>query len=293
MKKIKSYLFACLPFLMMMGIILIVPNIIFLGLSFLYSILDGPGGFYTAIDIYNNHLDLITCAFYLCALIPAALWYYHKFYKKGQPLQKNRHFRPSSVAYIVLLALGVAHAIDLLFILIAILSPQTMDNYVQLIEDSGLTSYSVAWFFSTLVLPPLVEELIFRGLTLRLFRRAGVSFYVANFLQALLFGIFHMNIVQGIYAFLLGLLMGYLVNHYHTLLAGMAFHACFNLFGTFLSDLESQFFNNTLALLVMLLGILLTIAMICIINREAPPTRRRPTPMLLQSPYEDSDTPFI
>lgn len=293
MKKIKSYLFACLPFLMMMGIILIVPNIIFLGLSFLYSILDGPGGFYTAIDIYNNHLDLITCAFYLCALIPAALWYYHKFYKKGRPLQKNRHFRPSSVAYIVLLALGVAHAIDLLFILIAILSPQTMDNYVQLIEDSGLTSYSVAWFFSTLVLPPLVEELIFRGLTLRLFRRAGVSFYVANFLQALLFGIFHMNIVQGIYAFLLGLLMGYLVNHYHTLLAGMAFHACFNLFGTFLSDLESQFFNNTLALLVMLLGILLTIAMICIINREAPPTRRRPTPMLLQSPYEDSDTPFI
>lgn len=293
MKKIKSYLFACLPFLMMMGIIFIVPNVIFLGLLFLYSVLEGPFGYYTAIDIYNNHLDLITCAFYLCALIPAALWYYHKFYKKGQPLPKNRHFRPSSVAYIALLALGVTHAIDLLFILVSILSPETMDSYMQLMEDSGITSYSVAWFFSTLVLPPLVEELIFRGLTLRLFRRAGVSFYVANFLQAVLFGIFHMNLVQGIYAFLIGFLMGYLVNHYHTLLAGMAFHACFNFFGTFLSDLESQFFSNTLALLTMLLGILLTAAMICIINREAPPTRRRTTPMLLQSPYEDSEAPFI
>ena len=62
---------------------------------------------------------------------------------------------------------------------------------------------------STLVLPPLVEEAGFRLACLTYLERAGVPFAVANIVQALAFGIFHMNLTQGIYTFVLGLALGY------------------------------------------------------------------------------------
>ena len=49
-----------------------------------------------------------------------------------------------------------------------------------------------------------------------------------NILQALFFGIAHLNLVQGSYAFLIGLLAGYLVLRCRSIWAGIAFHMLFN-----------------------------------------------------------------
>ena len=57
---------------------------------------------------------------------------------------------------------------------------------------------------------PILEELIFRLLILS-FARKYFPFFAANIIQAGLFGIYHMSLVQGIYAFLLGLFIGYLM----------------------------------------------------------------------------------
>ncbi len=59
---------------------------------------------------------------------------------------------------------------------------------------------------------PLVEEVVFRFL----FLRAGkmvMPFWVANILQAVLFGIYHTVMLQRIYGFLMGLMIG-CVCHY-------------------------------------------------------------------------------
>ena len=50
----------------------------------------------------------------------------------------------------------------------------------------------------SVLIGPVCEELIFRGLTLKYAKRA-MPFWVANFLQALLFGVFHMNMIQDVY----------------------------------------------------------------------------------------------
>jgi hypothetical protein len=68
-----------------------------------------------------------------------------------------------------------------------------------------------------------------------------------------------MNLVQGIYAFFLGILLGYLVKRYNSLIASMTFHAFFNFFGTWLSDLESRYFDDYLNFLAMIVGIILTV----------------------------------
>ena len=54
-----------------------------------------------------------------------------------------------------------------------------------------------------------------------------------NGVQAALFGIMHLNLVQGAYAFLVGLICGYLALKYKTLVASMLFHLCFNAYSAF------------------------------------------------------------
>lgn len=79
----------------------------------------------------------------------------------------------------------------------------------------------------TVIIAPIVEELIFRGLTLKLTMRV-IPFKVANVIQAILFGIYHGNLVQGIYAFALGGVLGLLARKYKSIMAPIVFHIMFN-----------------------------------------------------------------
>ena len=83
----------------------------------------------------------------------------------------------------------------------------------------------------TVLLAPIVEELIFRGLIHHYFEKAGLAFWIANLLQAILFGIYHLNLAQGICAGVIGVLIGYVVRKYDTLAAGIALHIVFNMWG--------------------------------------------------------------
>ena len=78
-----------------------------------------------------------------------------------------------------------------------------------------------------LLIGPISEELIFRGAILdRLY--LAFPFWAANLLQALLFGIYHMNLVQGIYAFVLGAVLGLVRVSVGTIFASIGTHIIFN-----------------------------------------------------------------
>ena len=53
-----------------------------------------------------------------------------------------------------------------------------------------------------------------------------------------------MNLVQGAYAFLLGMVCGYVVLKYESLLAGIAVHMVFNAYGTFVTPLLNMIFGT-------------------------------------------------
>ena len=55
---------------------------------------------------------------------------------------------------------------------------------------------------------PITEELIFRGVVYERMKRC-FSMKMAAFLSGLFFGVYHGNVSQGIYAFLLGLQLVY------------------------------------------------------------------------------------
>lgn len=136
-----------------------------------------------------------------------------------------------------LMGYGMQIVTTLIMVLVNVLLPSVMEEYNTLVDGSGITTYGLMWVISTLVLPPLVEEAGFRGLGLTYLERAGVPFAVANIVQALAFGIFHMNLTQGIYTFVLGLALGYVTHRSGSIAPAMLMHLVYNLMGTLGSDL--------------------------------------------------------
>lgn len=144
----------------------------------------------------------------------------------------RRHFVAAA-----LMGYGMQIVTTLIMVLVNALLPSVMEEYNTLVDGSGITTYGLMWVISTLVLPPLVEEAGFRGLGLTYLERAGVPFAVANIVQALAFGIFHMNLTQGIYTFVLGLALGYVTHRSGSIAPAMLMHLVYNLMGTLGSDL--------------------------------------------------------
>lgn len=163
-------------------------------------------------------------------------------------LSRRVHSRPTVNARIqgvdrryfvaaALMGYGMQIVTTLIMVLVNVLLPSVMEEYNTLVDGSGITTYGLMWVISTLVLPPLVEEAGFRGLGLTYLERAGVPFAVANIVQALAFGIFHMNLTQGIYTFVLGLALGYVTHRSGSIAPAMLMHLVYNLMGTLGSDL--------------------------------------------------------
>ena len=83
------------------------------------------------------------------------------------------------------------------------------------------------------VVSPLVEEFVFRGMIFQSMRRFGDSFALT--ISAILFALFHGNLVQAPNAFVMGLLIGYMVLYSGSLWVGVLIHAVNNLFNLLLN----------------------------------------------------------
>lgn len=182
-------------------------------------------------------------------------------------------FSVKSLALIVLLVIGVQYLTDLVFVLYDLFAPSVIEEYTDLLEGSGLTNYGVLWFIATIVLPPLVEEAGFRGLALTYFRRAGVPFVVANIAQALAFGLFHMNLLQGTYTFFAGLLLGFVAYRYRSLVPAIIMHALYNLWGTFGSEMINALLPNLSIVVTIAFGAVVTVVALVLIVRDTPATK--------------------
>ncbi|MDE5893245.1 MAG: CPBP family intramembrane metalloprotease [Acetatifactor sp.] len=154
----------------------------------------------------------------------------------------RRTFSPKTLLMVLVIAVGLNYGINCLLQLIYTQAPQLLEDYIALMENSGL-GVNVWTNAAAVILAPLGEELIFRGVAFYYARKAvsgmknpRAAFWIANCIQALLFGIYHMNLVQGVYAFFIGLALGYLCQKYRSLIPGMLTHLVFNGMSAVLGD---------------------------------------------------------
>lgn len=94
----------------------------------------------------------------------------------------------------------------------------------------GIISYGI--------LAPLGEEVVFRGVVYGQFKKV-MKVPLAIVLSGLAFGLFHGNLVQAVYATVIGILLALVYELYGTLIAPMVFHGIANLFVYIMLDLTS------------------------------------------------------
>ena len=270
MKKTNNYWMAVLVFVATMALLYGGAIILSLGAAVGGAVIGGGRAIELIDRFMTENMNLFSCLIYV---VPGAVfitWYYFAFVEKRgirETLYSHtRRLSPACFGWIVLLGFAVQHVISLLMAVIYAIMPSAMDQYTEMIDSSGISQYSILWAVSTLILPPIVEEIIFRGLILQYLGRAGARFLVANLIQAVLFGVFHMNFVQGIYTALLGFLLGWLAYRYDSILVPMVLHAIFNLFGTVLVDLESRFLPDIVLTLIILGSVPLLVITILMIH---------------------------
>lgn len=125
-------------------------------------------------------------------------------------------------------------------------------------NPSGFFGFALT-LISTVVVPALVEEFAMRGIVLGLLRKFGDSFAVIT--SAILFGLLHGNFQQMPFAFLVGLILGFIVVKTDSLIIAIAVHGANNLVSVVFDYLElSVATENMLYIMYLLLCLLLGIA---------------------------------
>lgn len=139
---------------------------------------------------------------------------------------------PSGASFVKSLALLLLIGVSAQFLgsgllgVVELFFPEAMAEYSELMEDSSVGVFAVISALSIAVLAPINEEIVCRGVMLECAMRAmspgwnatdgaryravsARAFWIANTLQALAFGVLHMNLIQGSYAFVLGAVLGW------------------------------------------------------------------------------------
>lgn len=126
---------------------------------------------------------------------------------------------------LVLLAISLAMGMNLLLTFTGLV--QASQQYTEV----AVRQYGVGFGLGLIlygVISPLAEEVIFRGL---IYNRLKKTFRIplAIVISGLMFGLYHGNIVQGIYGWVLGMMITLVYEWYGSLRAPVLFHGAANL----------------------------------------------------------------
>ncbi len=136
----------------------------------------------------------------------------------------SRHWirtRPWGVlSWVVLLSLGIILPAEWLYERLEIAMPMQAQALFEGIMKEP-------WGYAAIgIMAPIAEEVVFRGAILRalLNLTGNRRHWVAIVCSALIFGLVHMNLAQGLHAFLIGLLLGWFYYRTGSILPGIALH---------------------------------------------------------------------
>lgn len=167
----------------------------------------------------------------LCDMVLMAgfgTWYY--FRERQYPFRPNYKsaFSLKNIGYIIVMGVLGQYASNLIATLTGVLIPSAMDSYEDLAQNFDLSTESpVLMILAVCIVGPIAEELVFRGMIFGKLRRA-FSFWPAAIISGIMFGVFHMNIMQGVYASVLGVLLAYVYEKTQTIFGSIFFHIVFN-----------------------------------------------------------------
>ncbi|MCR5373939.1 MAG: CPBP family intramembrane metalloprotease [Lachnospiraceae bacterium] len=194
--------------------------------------------FLTILDQIANSIFSMDLAVYatviwgICGIFVFSLWY-KRISSTTPKVSFTRDLSGYTIFGIILVAVGAQLLVNYICNILSTYFVREFDQFAGLFDMTSLsTMASIIMLIYAIFIAPIHEEILFRGVILH-YMRNGCPFILANILQALLFGLLHMNIVQGTYAFLVGLLLGYIFKRSKNLTSTIIIHIIFNIIGSF------------------------------------------------------------
>lgn len=225
-----------------LGFLIFFSQLAFQGGGFVFSIIFVlSGAAFT--EFYNNNIttasELLNGIVSLVILFLAGTIYCAASSTRFSDTLTFKKTNPKQFAAYVLFGLGIAYLGNFL------------TSYLSsILESAGITnaasqqiSYNtgtdiVVTLIATAIVPAFSEEFLFRGVLLGKLRNFGNGF--AIFVSALLFALFHGNIGQIPFAFVGGLVMGFMTVKTNSMLPAMTTHFLNNLLSVLLDLLNTQ-----------------------------------------------------
>ncbi|MBO5373102.1 MAG: CPBP family intramembrane metalloprotease [Lachnospiraceae bacterium] len=216
-------------------------------------------------ELYKNLLSvwsnqsfntIVSIGFALSCIFIFGFWYKAQFKGELNKVPKTL-FKPGIFISIILMVPGLQMLASMVTSITSVLFPGWMEFYEKLMKAAGLTGeLSLLLILYAIFLGPVGEEMIFRGVTLAS-AKCALPFWAANLFQAALFGVFHLNVIQGIYAFFIGLFLGYVCEKGKSIYYSIFLHIFFNAWGTLMPTelLNEPMFAGIFLIVSILVGI--------------------------------------
>lgn len=119
------------------------------------------------------------------------------------------------------------------------------------------------------IVAPFAEEFLFRGVIYRTLSK-NISIPVTIIIQGVLFGIYHGNLIQGVYASLLGIIFGFITYRTQSLWPAIIAHMINNTIAVIIPTVMGNIFNTTSCMIFIIIGLIGTIITIFFINKNNP-----------------------
>lgn len=219
-------------------------------------------------------------------------------YSLKRSLEKMKQSSPSffAVITILLLTLGFAlqAAVTGILQLITYINPDILSSYNDMINNSFGSSRGILNIFSVALLAPISEELAFRGFGMSMIASVSYCIKKSNYTNqksittastnsasydmddsvkpytlciliiSILFGLYHGNIVQILYAFPMGILLGYFTVLFSTIIPSILLHITINTSAYLLPDI--LYHTKEMTILTLIISLIYVAAAIFMIH---------------------------
>lgn len=254
------------PVLIFLGVDIVLSSVVTFGYTLYATMQMGPemsAEAYTA--LLNDTMNFIySIAIYLTLvrsvlIIPFYIVFMRKDIRRDKEFGRPTEYTPYNKLWLLILpVMGVVMC--LAFNNLVVMMMDLVEDGINALMDSMDINYDFDAFASfeesssliysapivvqvlvTSVAAPLVEELLFRGIVYKRLRII-MNITPAMIISAALFGLVHGNMVQFVYAFLIGLIFAFVYEKFKTIWAPIILHASANMLSviiTFLSGGES------------------------------------------------------
>ena len=223
-------------------------------LAVVFGLFEGARDFYAIMDVLKENALVITA---ICAVVASVVLslFFHIDIKNGR-IEKRGQIKAMDFIMAIVGGAGVSIALN---IVIALTNMSGKDTAFVEVSDMITSNPLFVTIICAGILIPIVEEILFRGLIFNRIK-CQYNFLAGLLISSLLFGIYHGNIVQGIYATLLGIFLGFAYHKTKSILIPIFIHMGGNTFVSIYGKLGEN--EENIGILVVTVAISIIFALI-------------------------------